>query len=443
MRQLKNILLGSNLYKLFSINIIAFILAFSFPWLFLFAKIFLAISIALTLTDLVLLFATNIQFEAERVLPKIMSLGHENLVRIEITANSPIKLNVQLIDELPEQLQKRDFKLIIQFSSAEFKSLQYYIRPLSRGVYIFGDMQLVTMSTLKLMARKFTITAQKEIAVYPSVAEMKYFELKTFSEISTLQGIRKLRRIGHSYEFEQIKEYVYGDEYRNVNWKATSRKGKLMVNQFQEEKSQQIYCLIDTCRVMQLPFNGLSLLDYSINSSLVILNIALKKEDKVGLITLDSKQATVLNAEKNRSQIRKVLEKLYHIKDQDLESNYEILYSTVRKKISQRSLLFFFTNFESQYALERVLPILRKLNILHLLVVVFFENEEVSNLSLGNAANLEDIYIQTMAQKFVSTKYQLAQTLKVHGIQVIYTKPKDLSMNTINKYLELKARGLI
>jgi len=443
MRQLKNILLGSNLYKLFSINIIAFILAFSFPWLFLFAKIFLAISIALTLTDLVLLFATNIQFEAERVLPKIMSLGHENLVRIEITANSPVKLNVQLIDELPEQLQKRDFKLIIQFSNAEFKSLQYYIRPLSRGVYIFGDMQLVTMSTLKLMARKFTITAQKEIAVYPSVAEMKYFELKTFSEISTLQGIRKLRRIGHSYEFEQIKEYVYGDEYRNVNWKATSRKGKLMVNQFQEEKSQQIYCLIDTCRVMQLPFNGLSLLDYSINSSLVILNIALKKEDKVGLITLDSKQATVLNAEKNRSQIRKVLEKLYHIKDQDLESNYEILYSTVRKKISQRSLLFFFTNFESQYALERVLPILRKLNILHLLVVVFFENEEVSNLSLGNAANLEDIYIQTMAQKFVSTKYQLAQTLKVHGIQVIYTKPKDLSMNTINKYLELKARGLI
>lgn len=443
MRQLKNILLGSNLYKLFSINIIAFILAFSFPWLFLFAKIFLAISIALTLTDLVLLFATNIQFEAERVLPKIMSLGHENLVRIEITANSPIKLNVQLIDELPEQLQKRDFKLIIQFSSAEFKSLQYYIRPLSRGVYIFGDMQLVTMSTLKLMARKFTITAQKEIAVYPSVAEMKYFELKTFSEISTLQGIRKLRRIGHSYEFEQIKEYVYGDEYRNVNWKATSRKGKLMVNQFQEEKSQQIYCLIDTCRVMQLPFNGLSLLDYSINSSLVILNIALKKEDKVGLITLDSKQATVLNAEKNRSQIRKVLEKLYQVKDQDLESNYEILYSTVRKKISQRSLLFFFTNFESQYALERVLPILRKLNILHLLVVVFFENEEVSNLSSGNAANLEDIYIQTMAQKFVSTKYQLAQTLKVHGIQVIYTKPKDLSMNTINKYLELKARGLI
>lgn len=443
MRQLKNILLGSNLYKLFSINIIAFILAFSFPWLFLFAKIFLAISIALTLTDLVLLFATNIQFDAERVLPKIMSLGHENLVRIEITANSPIKLNVQLIDELPEQLQKRDFKLIIQFSSAEFKSLQYYIRPLSRGVYIFGDMQLVTMSTLKLMARKFTITAQKEIAVYPSVAEMKYFELKTFSEISTLQGIRKLRRIGHSYEFEQIKEYVYGDEYRNVNWKATSRKGKLMVNQFQEEKSQQIYCLIDTCRVMQLPFNGLSLLDYSINSSLVILNIALKKEDKVGLITLDSKQATVLNAEKNRSQIRKVLEKLYQVKDQDLESNYEILYSTVRKKISQRSLLFFFTNFESQYALERVLPILRKLNILHLLVVVFFENEEVSNLSSGNAANLEDIYIQTMAQKFVSTKYQLAQTLKVHGIQVIYTKPKDLSMNTINKYLELKARGLI
>ena len=443
MRQIKNILLGSNLYKLFSLNILAFILAFSFPWLLIIAKIFLAVSIAITITDLVLLFATNIRFEANRILPKIMSLGYENPVNIELTAHSSINLNVEIIDELPEELQKRDFKMNAKFSAGEFKNLQYFIRPLSRGVYSFGDIQLITMSALKLMARRITIPAQKEVSVYPSVAEMRYFELKTFSEISTIQGIRKLRRIGHSYEFEQIKEYVYGDEYRNVNWKATSRKGKLMVNQFQEEKSQQIYCLIDTSRVMQLPFNGLSLLDYSINSSLVILNIALKKEDKVGLVTFNSKQANVLNAEKSRGQLRKVLEKLYHIKDQDLESNYELLYTSVRNKISQRSLLFFFTNFESQYGLDRVLPILRKLNKLHLLVVVFFENEEVSNLSAGYASNLEEIYIQTMAQKFVSTKYQLSQTLKIHGIQVIYTKPKDLSMNTVNKYLELKARGLI
>jgi uncharacterized protein (DUF58 family) len=443
MRILKNILLGSNLYKLFSVNIIVFILAFSFPNLLIIGKIFLAVSIAITVTDFVLLFANNIRFEVIRTLSKIMSLGHENTISIDILANTPVKLNVTIIDELPEQLQKRDFEMSASFNSGEFKSLQYSIKPLTRGIYNFGDIHLIILSPLKLIARKITIKALKEVTVYPSVAEMKYFELKTFSEISTIQGIRKLRRIGHSYEFEQIKEYVYGDEYRKVNWKATSRKGKLMVNQFQEEKSQQIFCIIDTCRVMQLPFNGLSLLDYSINSSLVILNIALKKEDKVGLITFNSKQASILNADKSRGQLKKVLEKLYYIKDQDLESNYELLYTSVRNKIAQRSLLFFFTNFESQYGLERVLPILRKLNKLHLLVVVFFENEEVSNLSIGQANNLEEVYIQAMAQQFVSTKYQLAQTLKIHGIQVIFTKPKDLSMNTINKYLELKARGLI
>jgi len=443
MRLLKNLLLGSNLYKLFSFNILAFILAFSFPGLLTIAKVLLAVSLAITVTDLVLLFATNISFEANRMLPKIMSLGHENPINLELTGRSSINLFVNIIDELPEQLQKRDFKMNVRFSTGESKNLQYFIRPLSRGIYSFGDIQLVAMSTLKLMARRITISAQEDVAVYPSVAEMRYFELKTFSEISTIQGIRKLRRIGHSYEFEQIKEYVYGDEYRNVNWKATSRKGKLMVNQFQEEKSQQIYCLIDTSRVMQLPFYGLSLLDYSINSSLVILNIALKKEDKVGLVTFNSKHTNILNAEKSRGQLRKVLDKLYHIKDQDLESNYEMLYTTIRNKISQRSLLFFFTNIESQYGLERILPILRKLNKLHLLVIVFFENEEVSNLSTVDASSLEEIYIQTMAQKFVSTKYQIAQTLKIHGIQVIYTKPKDLSMNTVNKYLELKARGLI
>jgi uncharacterized protein (DUF58 family) len=440
---LKNILLGNNLFKLFSINILFFILSFSFRDLLLASKIFLAISISLTLTDLVILFATNIKLHAERITPKIMSLAHENEIQVQITSFSLFKLFIDLIDELPEQLQKRDFLIKFSLKASDKKNIKYYLKPLSRGVYVFGNIHLKTMSPLKLMARRYTIQAESKVAVYPSIAEMKQFELKTFSEISTFQGVRKLRRIGHSYEFEQIKEYVIGDEFRNINWKATSRRGKLMVNQFQEEKSQQIYCILDTCLVMQLPFNGLSLLDYSINSTLVITNIAIKKEDKVGIIMLNDKQVKILNAEKNRTQLKKVLENLYSIEDKDLEANYELLYTSIRNKISQRGLLFFFTNFESMFALERILPILRKLNKLHLLVVIFFENEEISELSLQTATNLEEIYTQTIAQKFVTTKYQLAQTLKIHGIQVIYTKPKDLSMNTVNKYIELKARGLI
>ena len=98
-----------------------------------------------------------------------------------------------------------------------------------------------------------------------------------------------MRRIGHSYEFEQIKNYVRGDDYRSINWKATSRRGHLMVNQYEDERAQQVYNIIDKSRSMKMPFNGMSLLDYAINTSLVISNVALQKHDRAGLMTFSDK----------------------------------------------------------------------------------------------------------------------------------------------------------
>jgi uncharacterized protein (DUF58 family) len=273
--------------------------------------------------------------------------------------------------------------------------------------------------------------------------QMKEFELKTFSEITNSYGIRKIRRIGHSYEFEQIREYVSGDEFRSINWKATGRRASLMVNQYQDEKSQQIFSILDVSRVMQLPFNGLSLLDHAINTSLVISNIALRKQDKAGLIWFSNKNAAVIPADRSRQQLKRLLDGLYNLKDQPLEANHELLYSTIRRSINQRSLLFLYTNFESQFALERVLPVLRKINKMHLLVVVFFENSEITAQAFRDSKNLEEVYQQTVAQKFVTMKLQLVQLMRLHGIQTVYTRPEELSMNTVNKYLELKSRGLI
>ena len=122
---------------------------------------------------------------------------------------------------------------------------------------------------------------------------MKRFELKSFHKLSDKKGIKKMRRIGHSYEFEQIKNYVRGDDYRSINWKATSRRAQLMVNQFQDERAQQVYSMIDKSHAMKMPFNELSLMDYAINTSLVIPNVALQKHDRAGLLTFSDKIGSV------------------------------------------------------------------------------------------------------------------------------------------------------
>jgi len=132
-----------------------------------------------------------------------------------------------------------------------------------------------------------------------------------------------MRRLGHSMEFEQIKEYVSGDDYRTVNWNATARKGALMVNNFTDEKSQQVYCIIDKSRVMKMPFEGLSLLDYAINASLVLSNIALLKQDKAGLITFAENLSAFLPAEKKETQMHLILQALFNQKTRYLESDYE------------------------------------------------------------------------------------------------------------------------
>jgi uncharacterized protein (DUF58 family) len=272
---------------------------------------------------------------------------------------------------------------------------------------------------------------------------MRKYQLMAISNRLSEMGVKKIRRIGHSMEFEQIKEYVQGDDYRTLNWKATARKGQLMVNNFTDEKSQQIYCIIDKGRVMKMPFEGLSLLDYSINASLVLSNIALTKQDKAGIITFSEKIGAFLPANRNPVQMQSILEVLYNQKTRYLESDFEQLYITLRRKVSQRSLIVLFTNFESLSGMRRHLPYLRKIAQHHLLLIVFFENTELRTLLEAPANTVEEVYTKTIAEKFAYEKRLIAKELQQFGILTMLTTPQQLTINAINKYLELKAKQAI
>jgi len=440
---LKNLYLSKRFFLTGGILVMLFIFGFAFPVMFTLSKIiFLAWGI-LFIADIYSLFRSSSVLSCERSTPTMMSLGDENEIRIKISNLSLITVEARIIDELPAQFQKRDFEITLPMQSREQKTVVYRLQPLRRGEFIFGDINVFIQNSIGLVVRRIIFPQAKNVPVFPSILQMKTMELRAFSKISTLQGIKRLRRLGHSYEFEQIKNYVAGDDYRSINWKATSRKSDLMVNQYEDEKAQQIYSLIDKSRSMHMPFGGMSLLDYAINTSLVISNIALRKQDKAGLITFSDKMDTILPAERNRMQLRKILELLYKQKENQHEANFELMYTTVRNTVKGRSLLFLYTNFESQYAMERVLPILRKLNRLHLLVVVFFENTEIEEFGKQQTESIRDIYVQTIAQKYSAEKHQIIQQLRQYGIQSILTDPKELSVQTINKYLELKARGMI
>ncbi|MFD2034888.1 DUF58 domain-containing protein [Belliella marina] len=397
----------------------------------------------LVIADFVFLFRRKNGIAAERVLPDKFSNSDFNTVKIVLKNNYSRTINAFILDEIPVQFQKRDFGILQGVENNGEKIINYQLLPKTRGEYYFGDLHIFVTSMLGLVKRRYSFQKGQMVKVYPSFIQMQQYDFLAANTRKFDLGLKKIRRIGHTMEFEQIKEYVQGDDIRRVNWKATAKSASLMMNQYQDEKSQPIYSIIDTGRVMQMPFDGLSLLDYAVNSTLAFSNIAIKKGDKAGLITFSNTIQRSLPAINRKTHLMSIMEMLYNVNTKFLDTDFGLLYNWLKQKVNHRSMLILFTNFEHHSALERQLVYLKAIAKKHLLVVVMFENTLLEELTSQPAGKLSDVFNKTVAEKFLYDKKLMAKELNRHGIQTILTKPSELSINTINKYLEIKARGLL
>jgi uncharacterized protein (DUF58 family) len=394
------------------------------------------------LVDAIALYRTS-GINAQRNVPEKLSNSDNNLILIKVKNTYPFRVFLEVIDEIPVQFQKRDFSKILKINSGETTGFEYSLRPVERGEYTFGKLNIYVSTAFKLLKRRLVFDEDRTVKVYPSFIQMRQYDFLAVDNRLRQAGLKKIRRIGHTQEFEQIKEYVAGDDVRSINWKATAKQSELMVNQYQDEKAQPVYSIIDTGRVMKMPFNGLSLLDYSINSTLAFSNVALQKKDKIGLISFSNTPGKILPANAKRTYLNLVLENLYNIDTDFLDSDFGLLFTMVKRKVRQRSLLLLYTNFEHMNALDRNLGYLQALARQHVLVVIFFENVELEKVVKATMENIPGIAHQTIAEDFAYEKRLMARKLQQHGIQTVLTKPEDLTVNTINKYLEIKARGIL
>ncbi len=443
MQFLKSFYIHNTFFRYIAVLSGCFLLSYWLPLIYPIAWLLTLVLLALFLFDSYLLYATDTGVVARRSLPKKLSNSDLNPIQIKYYSEYPFKTFVTLIDELPIQFQKRDFEHSASLIKGEKKEFSYTVRPVERGEYVFGNLIVFASSPLQVVKRKFVFQKDEMVPVYPSIIQMQQYDFLAIGNRLTEIGLKKIRRIGHTQEFEQIKEYVPGDDFRTINWKATAKQNLLMVNQYQDERSQPIYSIIDIGRVMKMPFNGLKLVDYAINSTLAFSNVALKRNDKTGMLAFSKKVETFVPAVQKLTHLNTILEKLYNIETEFTDSDFGLLYATVKRKINHRSLLLLYTNFEHISALKRQLPFLLAMAKKHMLVVIFFENTELEELITTDAEDLQTIYHKTIAEKFALEKRLMQKELQQYGIQTILTKPESLTIDTINKYLEIKARGLL
>lgn len=415
---------------------------------YLFAPLFmvgqgaLVVLFGFTLTDIGVLYRSK-GIRAYRHCADRFSNGDENEVNIRVENDYSCPVSVEVIDEIPFIFQERDIDFRMKMGANEGKTISYRLRPTRRGVYSFGYIRVFVTGRIGFVSRRYTCGEPVDIKVYPSFLMLHQYELLAMSDNLTELGIKRIRRVGHHTEFEQIKEYVKGDDYRTINWKASARRHELMVNVYQDERSQQIYNVIDKGRIMQQAFRGMTLLDYAINASLVLSYVAMRKDDKAGLVTFAEHFDTFVPASKQSGHMQTLLEQLYSQQTTFGETDFSALCVHLNKHVSKRSLLVLYTNFSDMGSMNRQLSYLKQLNRQHRLLVVFFEDSDLKEYIAAPAKDTEDYYRHVIAEKFAFEKRLIVSTLKQNGIYSLLTTPENLSIDVINKYLEMKSRQLL
>ncbi len=428
-------------YTLFFCIVFVIGTGFAFSPLYVIGLVLLTVLAVFIAIDWFLLYRKG-TLSAKRFVASRWSNGDDNEVAITIKSAYDINVHVSIIDELPFIFQIRDFVKKIDIKAHEEKQLKYKLQPKERGVYQFGNVILIVKSRINLLERRIVSASKQDVKVYPSFIKLKSYELTTLRDNHVEDGIKRMRRIGNATEFAQIKDYVPDDDYRKINWKASARRNQLMVNVYEDEKSQFVYNIIDKGRVMQQSFQDMTLLDHSINASLVVSHIAMKKGDNVGLLTFDNKPQSFLSATHHSLQMSKILETLYNINTDFLESDFAALNSYIDKKITKRSLLILYTNFFSIDALKRQLPYLTSINKRHRVLIVFFEDHEQNEYIKSKKENVEDYYRHVIAENYAYERRFMVNMLRQNGILSILTEPANLNVNIINKYIEIKSRNM-
>lgn len=397
--------------------------------------------IILIIRDIFLLFIVRSPIEFSRKTPQRLSSGDSNAIPVEFRNTGPLQLRIKLIENLPYQLQLFDFEKNYRLAPGATLKTSYSITPVLRGEYTWGPAVLLIRPEYGgLLARKEEFESEQTSACYPSFLQFSDVRLRVQAESTSRNNVR---RIGQSLEFEQIREYAPGDDHRHINWKATARRGQLMLNRYQDERSQDIYCAIDMGRTMKMPFHGRTLLDYAINATLALTRTVIAAHDKAGVLAFAHRQSEFLPPAKEWRQFGKVNEFLYKLETGFLESDFEYLYKFMRANIRRRSLIILFTNFDSENALKRNFRYIKDIARHHLLVVVFFEDSQARELVDTEAPDIPAIYERAVNFDKIHKNQLLAHELRKAGIRTVLTPPEKLGVQVINEYLGIKKQQIL
>lgn len=414
------------------------------PWLVIVVLFYNVLLAACAVADGLAELRPDRALRVERTVDEELSLGAANPVVLTIRNLTAGPLSVAIRDEPPYQFDlDSPAQRSVTLRPGRDARITYHVAPQAKGDFRFGDISVEYPGPLGLVVQKGRISAEHAVKVYPNLREMEKYELLARRGRLMQMGLRSAKLRGGGSEFESLREYVQGDEYKKIDWSATARRGKLISRQYEAERSQNIVLLLDAGRTMLQPVRKMAKLDYVVNTALMLAYVAAASDDKVGLMAFDADIRAFLPPAKSKAQVYQILENLYNLQARMVESDYKDAFRILATRWRRRSLVVLFTDLVDPESSAEILDAVQIIKTLHRVVCVTVSDPNIVQAAKLNPETPADVYQKAVAQQVLQDRRQAISILRRRGVWTIDSPPESLSADLINHYMDLKSRSLI
>jgi uncharacterized protein (DUF58 family) len=398
----------------------------------------------LALVDAVL--ARRPVVHVERESAPVWSVGRANAVRLHLRSTARRALDVEVKDDLPAEVGCPELPATVTVPPGGRATVTYHASPARRGLVKLGDHHVRYPSPLGLWRRQLRLPASAAAKVYPDVTAVRAYELMARRSREDLL-LRAVRMRGGESEFERLREYERDDQFRDIDWRATARRGRLIVRQYQQERNQTIVCLLDCGRLMTAESEGLTQLDHALNTILMLSHVAARAGDQLGLMAFDAKVRSFLAPAGGRRAAQRIARETYDLHPSLVETDFEAAFGHLGGRLRKRSLVLLFTQVIDDLAARALLRQVRGLPARHLPMCVIFRDPDLDRLAepprgLGAEPN-GALYVGAAAAETILWRDRLVRDLKAGGSLVLHVPPSQATPAVIDRYLRIKAQQLL
>jgi len=430
-------------YLLLALGLIPLSLSWTHPWLRWVALLYDFLLLLLALVD-ARITQLSPAVQIAREFNGRFAVGGETEVRIEIQNSTPRPLTIDVKDEYPPQMKLdglREGKLYVEAQSS--LALAYNLTPPKRGRFEFGQIVVRFLSRLGLVWRETKIGQQQFVKVYPNMRRAREAELKALGARSLVASHRKSSWRGEGREFESLRDYVRGDEMRHISWTATARRGRLTTRQYQIERDQNVLIALDAGRLMTARIETETKLDSAVHAALALMSAATRAGDNSGLLVFGRRIQAYLPPSRGREQMDAVLEALYPIEPEMIEPSYTRAFEYIAANTKRRSLVVLLTDLVAEERSRELLTSLRLLRPRHLPLVVTIADRDLKAVVRDAPENISDLFNQSVAEEIIHQREAALRLVESQGGLALDVTAAALAPALLEKYLQVKERGLL